>query len=306
MKKLLLLLILSFFSAQGYAATCPDGSMPTRGISADGSYFEYKCADKKNIKNNNSSVSTYPLAIQPDTLDVFCEKVNADCSDVELQKWYGAYYTLGWNKAMAIAYPKGRILGGISGAYFWYGEASPNQAKLKAMSQCNLTKEVYSDKCYLLLVNHLIVNQDYIKLLNKKTSSQSSNSSKSYNPETGKYDAIPKNATFSLNRYGFKCNYGFVRQGNSMCVKKASPKKIPENAYSTGSHSSGDGWACKGGYVRNGNKCVSKSTTQETKVIQNESSNYLEEIKQAKVLLDSGVITEDEFKDIKKKIIDNI
>ena len=134
----------------------------------------------------------------------------------------------------------------------------------------------------------------------KSSSSSSSSSSKK----------IPSNAVFSLNRYGFKCNYGFVREGNSMCVKKASPKKIPENAYSTGSHSSGDGWACKGGYVRNGNKCVSKSTNQETKVIpestENESGNYLEEIKQAKVLLDSGVITEDEFKEIKKRIIDNI
>jgi hypothetical protein len=305
MKKLLLLLILSFFSAQGYAATCPDGSMPTRGISADGSYYEYTCASKTNTyKTSNSSVSTYPLAIQPDSLDVFCEKVNADCSDVELQKWYSSYFTLPWNKAIAIAYPKGRILGGISGAYFWYGDTTPNQAKIKALSQCNITKAVYSDQCYILIENHLIVNQDYIKLLNKKTSSQSSSSSNSSSKK------IPSNAVFSLNRYGFKCNYGFVREGKSMCVKIAKPKVIPENAYSTGSFSSGDGWDCMGGYVKKGNKCVSKSTNQETKVIpestQNESSNYLEEIKQAKELLDSGVITEDEFKDIKKKIIDNI
>ena len=300
MKKLLLLLILSFFSAQGYAATCPDGSMPTRGISADGSYYEYTCASKTNTyKTSNSSVSTYPLAIQPDSLDVFCEKVNADCSDVELQKWYSSYFTLPWNKAIAIAYPKGRILGGISGAYFWYGDTTPNQAKIKALSQCNITKAVYSDQCYILIENHLIVNQDYIKLLNKKTSSQSSSSSNSSSKK------IPSNAVFSLNRYGFKCNYGFVREGNSMCVRKtsnaSSSNKIPKYA-----HSSGAGWECNTGYAQYGNKCVAKSTTQETKVIQNESSNYLEEIKQAKELLDSGVITEDEFKDIKKKIIDNI
>jgi hypothetical protein len=39
MKKLLLLLILSFFSAQGYAASCPDGNEPTKTVSADGTYF---------------------------------------------------------------------------------------------------------------------------------------------------------------------------------------------------------------------------------------------------------------------------
>ena len=43
MNKLLLLLILSFFSAQSYAASCPDGSDPVKSVSADGSYFEYKC-----------------------------------------------------------------------------------------------------------------------------------------------------------------------------------------------------------------------------------------------------------------------
>ena len=43
MKKLLLLLILSFLSAQGYAATCPDGSDPVKSLSDDGSYFLFNC-----------------------------------------------------------------------------------------------------------------------------------------------------------------------------------------------------------------------------------------------------------------------
>ena len=43
MKKLLLLLILSFFSAQSFAGSCPDGSDPVKSISADGTYYEYKC-----------------------------------------------------------------------------------------------------------------------------------------------------------------------------------------------------------------------------------------------------------------------
>jgi len=43
MKKLLLLLILSFCSAQGFAGSCPDGSEPVKSISADGTYFVYNC-----------------------------------------------------------------------------------------------------------------------------------------------------------------------------------------------------------------------------------------------------------------------
>ena len=43
MKKLFLLLILSFFSAQGFAESCPDGSEPVKSISEDGTYFLYHC-----------------------------------------------------------------------------------------------------------------------------------------------------------------------------------------------------------------------------------------------------------------------
>ena len=43
MHKLFLLLILSFFSAQGLAAGCPDGSEPVKSISADGTYFVHNC-----------------------------------------------------------------------------------------------------------------------------------------------------------------------------------------------------------------------------------------------------------------------
>ena len=47
MKKLLLLLTLFFFSAQGFSAGCPDGSDPVKSVSADGTYFEFKCSNKK-------------------------------------------------------------------------------------------------------------------------------------------------------------------------------------------------------------------------------------------------------------------
>jgi hypothetical protein len=64
MKKLLLLLTLSFFSAQSFAASCPDGNEPTKTVSADGSYFEYKCGIDSNddddaaVKTVNTSSAT--------------------------------------------------------------------------------------------------------------------------------------------------------------------------------------------------------------------------------------------------------
>ena len=45
MKKLILFLILSFFSFQSFAAGCTDGSEPVKSISADGSYYVYSCGD---------------------------------------------------------------------------------------------------------------------------------------------------------------------------------------------------------------------------------------------------------------------
>jgi hypothetical protein len=170
MKKLILLSLLLLVSNQGFAKQCDDGSRPERVISDDGSYFESRCKDNKktsNKKNSNKQKSLYPLAIQPNSLDVFCKKINIDCSHPDDQKFYKAYYTLPINKAMAIAYPKGRILDGISGANWWYGDRTPNRAKTNALSQCNINKEVYTDKCYILLENNLIVNEDYIKLLNR-------------------------------------------------------------------------------------------------------------------------------------------
>ncbi len=56
MKKLFLLLILSFFSAQSFAGSCPDGSDPVKSISADGTYFVYKCAGTK--ESNKTSASS--------------------------------------------------------------------------------------------------------------------------------------------------------------------------------------------------------------------------------------------------------
>ena len=58
MNKLLLLLILSFFSSQGFAAGCPDGSEPVKSVSDDGSYFEYKCSANSNSGLCEASVES--------------------------------------------------------------------------------------------------------------------------------------------------------------------------------------------------------------------------------------------------------
>ena len=62
MKKLFLLLILSFFSAQSFAGSCPDGSEPVKSVSADGTYFVYNCGSGSNntpsSTNSSSTAST--------------------------------------------------------------------------------------------------------------------------------------------------------------------------------------------------------------------------------------------------------
>ena len=58
MKKLFLLLILSFFSAQSFAGSCPDGSDPVKSISADGTYYVYNCAKSSQSSSSGSSSVT--------------------------------------------------------------------------------------------------------------------------------------------------------------------------------------------------------------------------------------------------------
>ena len=65
MKKLFLLLILSFFSTQGFTASCPDGSEPQKTVSADGTYFVYKCA----ADSNNAQSKTKTQAQSSHKLD---------------------------------------------------------------------------------------------------------------------------------------------------------------------------------------------------------------------------------------------
>jgi len=319
MKKLLLLLILSFLSAQSFAAgLCPDGSLAKKTVSWDGSYYEYKCSSNSNSSYKKSNNSGSKRLFDFNTNWVMSGGVLSGSNGIVCRSFNEYVGTCNTGVNYGRCANSTNLCGSDGTSYIFEKNRTCIRSSFGAYC-CNNGIGSHSVTC----------------------NSKSSSSSSSYSSKK-----IPSNAVFSLNRYGFKCNYGFVREGKSMCVRKASPKKIPENAYKTGSYSSGDGWDCKGGYekynngcrkksdpensyslsediplnshksgggwecntgyAQYGNKCVAKSTTQETKVIQNESSNYLEEIKQAKALLDSGVITQDEFEQIKKKIIDNI
>ena len=67
MKKLFLLLILSFFSVQSFAGSCPDGSEPVKSVSDDGTYFVYNCgggnSSNTNDDDNKSENSTIGQSI---------------------------------------------------------------------------------------------------------------------------------------------------------------------------------------------------------------------------------------------------
>jgi len=62
MKKLFLLLILSFLSTQSFAGSCPDGSEPVKSVSADGTYFVYNCGGSTTSSSDttNSKAGTMP------------------------------------------------------------------------------------------------------------------------------------------------------------------------------------------------------------------------------------------------------
>ena len=63
MKKLLILLLFFFFSTQGFTASCPDGSEPTKSISADGTYFVYNCGNTNNEQTSSSTANSNTKAV---------------------------------------------------------------------------------------------------------------------------------------------------------------------------------------------------------------------------------------------------
>ena len=84
MKKLFLLLILSFFSIQGYAGSCPDGSEPVKSISADGTYFVFNCG----VGNSNPNAGTVKVAMKPFNGDWMNHAIYPATVKERLQKKY--------------------------------------------------------------------------------------------------------------------------------------------------------------------------------------------------------------------------
>lgn len=66
MKKILFIFVLSLYSIQGFAGSCPDGSDPIKSISADGTYFVFNCGSVSN-KNSSSVDSSSSNSSSSDT-----------------------------------------------------------------------------------------------------------------------------------------------------------------------------------------------------------------------------------------------
>jgi len=279
MKKLFLLLALCLFSAQSFASVfCPDGSLPTRAISADGSYYESKCVGKQNKVNTKTSYGPKrlfdygtswvlsPTGVLSGTNGIVCFSFNSFVGTCNNGVNYG-YCSSTSNE-----------LCGSDGTSYKF--PTPKSIKSSFGSYCrNNGTGTHSVTC------------------NPKSST--SNTSISYSSQK-----IPKNAFKSGNTW--YCKAGYHKQFVST---REICKRVPENATK---NSDDRTWSCNTGYVKSGDGCIVKSENKpkKNKVIsesnQKESIDYIEEIKQAKALLDSGVITQDEFTAIKKKIIDDI
>ena len=117
---------------------------------------------------------------------------------------------------------------------------------------------------------------------------------------------IPTNNAYAYGVTWF-CNGGYIKTGNQ-CLKK---EERPENSFLL----SNGGWKCKVRYEKIENKCI----REQTQVLETDSKNeslekpakevekqaeFLEKISQAKSLLDSGIISDEEFSNITKRIIE--
>ena len=70
MKKLILLLILSFFSAQSFAGSCPDGSEPVKSVSAGGTYYLFNCGSSEGSSSETSKKTESSVKVNPTELEM--------------------------------------------------------------------------------------------------------------------------------------------------------------------------------------------------------------------------------------------
>ena len=111
MKKLFLLLILSFFSAQGFAGSCPDGSEPIKSVSEDGTYFVFNCgggneqasssstdsssANSSNVNSNTNALAGIYIENDPN-VNFFVPPLQPPPTK-ELFEWISLYYKADFN-----------------------------------------------------------------------------------------------------------------------------------------------------------------------------------------------------------------
>ena len=57
MKKILFIFVLSLYSIQGFASSCPDGSEPVKSIADDGTYFVFNCGGQSSSNTVNEAQS---------------------------------------------------------------------------------------------------------------------------------------------------------------------------------------------------------------------------------------------------------
>ena len=105
MKNLFFLLPCLLFSIQSYAGSCPDGSDPVKSISADGTYFVFKCGSSSNnssesaavTKFNNSSKNTNSIKIPFNKGSDYSYKVNQNMvllTDLDKYDYSNCKYTV--------------------------------------------------------------------------------------------------------------------------------------------------------------------------------------------------------------------
>ena len=228
-----------------------------------------------------------PSRIGGNTMKDICKI--ADCGEGADIYYRQHYFTGRIHKAFVIdVWDGGKAVGGV---YMSSGHSSASIAKRHTLNYCKREK---GSNCQVLFLDNKIADKELYEKL------------------TTRY--IPPNARASGNSW--KCNYGYKKTGN-MCTKETV---IPTNA-----HASGSSWACNAGYQKLGSTCNKiyvpknaslsgsswKCNTGFTKDGNScnkveESTDYIEELKKIKELLDSGVINEEEFKKMKQKIIDNM
>ena len=120
MKKLLLLLMLSFFSAQGFAGSCTDGSEPIKSVSADGTYFVFNCGGQSSSNTANEAQSGLVKSSEISFPGKFYTTEISDCK---------ALVPVTFSSNYSINFVKGLV------SYDWHADHSANSNSMNVYHQ---------------------------------------------------------------------------------------------------------------------------------------------------------------------------